>query len=81
MIDLDYSVTYLDYTVTYPYPAPAVFDAITDFPIYPWWQPHVGSGPREPSRPVRAPRSCGSKTSWAAIPTSPSPSLNTSRTG
>jgi uncharacterized protein YndB with AHSA1/START domain len=41
MIDLDYSVTYLDHTVTYPYPAPAVFDAITDFPAYPWWQPHV----------------------------------------
>jgi uncharacterized protein YndB with AHSA1/START domain len=42
MVDLDYSVTYLDYAVTYPYPAPAVFDAITDFPAYPWWQPHVG---------------------------------------
>ena len=42
MIDLDYSVTYLDYAVTYPYPAPAVFDAITDFPAYPWWQPHGG---------------------------------------
>ncbi len=41
MIDLDDGVTRLDYSVTYPYPAPAVFAAITDFPAYPWWQPDV----------------------------------------
>jgi ribosome-associated toxin RatA of RatAB toxin-antitoxin module len=31
----------LDYNVIYPYPAAAVFAAITDFPAYPWWQPDV----------------------------------------
>jgi ribosome-associated toxin RatA of RatAB toxin-antitoxin module len=41
MIDLDGIVTRLDYSVSYPYPAPAVFAAITDFPAYPWWQPDV----------------------------------------
>jgi Polyketide cyclase / dehydrase and lipid transport len=41
-LDLDYGVTHLDFSVTYPYPAPAVFEAITDFPAYPWWQPNVG---------------------------------------
>jgi uncharacterized protein YndB with AHSA1/START domain len=41
MLDLDDGVAYLDYRVTYPYPASAVFAAITDFPAYPWWQPDV----------------------------------------
>jgi ribosome-associated toxin RatA of RatAB toxin-antitoxin module len=41
MINLDDGVTHLDYRVTYPYPAPALFAAITDFPAYPWWQPDV----------------------------------------
>jgi ribosome-associated toxin RatA of RatAB toxin-antitoxin module len=41
MISLDQGVTRLDYRVSYPYPAPAVFAAITDFPAYPWWQPDV----------------------------------------
>jgi hypothetical protein len=35
-LDLDYGVTHLHCSVTYPYPAPAVFEAITDFPAYPW---------------------------------------------
>ncbi len=41
MISLDQGVTRLDYSVGYPYPASAVFAAITDFPAYPWWQPDV----------------------------------------
>jgi len=41
MIDLDHGVARLDYSVSYPYPASAVFAAITDFPAYPWWQPDV----------------------------------------
>src|SRR6266498_2581355 len=41
MINLDQGVTRLEYSVTYPYPASAVFAAITDFPAYPWWQPDV----------------------------------------
>jgi ribosome-associated toxin RatA of RatAB toxin-antitoxin module len=41
MLDLDDGVACLDYRVTYPYPASAVFAAITDFPAYPWWQPDV----------------------------------------
>jgi ribosome-associated toxin RatA of RatAB toxin-antitoxin module len=41
MINLDHGVTRLDYSVSYPYPASAVFAAITDFPAYPWWQPDV----------------------------------------
>jgi hypothetical protein len=41
-LDLDDGVTRLDFSVTYPYPAPAVFEAITDFPAYPWWRPNVG---------------------------------------
>jgi ribosome-associated toxin RatA of RatAB toxin-antitoxin module len=41
MINLNDGVTRLDYSISYPYPAPAVFAAITDFPAYPWWQPDV----------------------------------------
>jgi len=41
LINLDHGVTHLNYSVTYPYPASAVFAAITDFPAYPWWQPDV----------------------------------------
>ncbi len=41
MINLEDGVTRLGYRVTYPYPASAVFAAITDFPAYPWWQPDV----------------------------------------
>src|SRR6266511_3617280 len=41
MISLDQGVTRLEYSVSYPYPASAVFAAITDFPAYPWWQPDV----------------------------------------
>ena len=41
MINLDRGVIRLEYSVSYPYPAPAVFAAITDFPAYPWWQPDV----------------------------------------
>src|SRR6266542_942202 len=37
----DQGVTRLKYSVSYPYPASAVFAAITDFPAYPWWQPDV----------------------------------------
>jgi hypothetical protein len=35
MINLDEGVSHLDSSVTYPYPAPAVFAAITDFPAHP----------------------------------------------
>ena len=38
LINIDNGVTHLDYSVTYPYPAFAVFAAITGFP---WWQPDV----------------------------------------
>jgi ribosome-associated toxin RatA of RatAB toxin-antitoxin module len=41
IISLDQGAARLDYTVSYPYPPSAVFDAITDFPAYPWWQPDV----------------------------------------
>src|SRR6266498_683779 len=41
MINLDRGVIRLEDSVSYPYPAPALFAAITDFPAYPWWQPDV----------------------------------------
>jgi ribosome-associated toxin RatA of RatAB toxin-antitoxin module len=40
-IDLHQGAARLEYSVSYPHPASAVFAAITDFPAYPWWQPDV----------------------------------------